>query len=163
MANAFFMKIDGITGESEDESHKGWLEITEFGQEMAHDIEGGGTPSAAGGFTTGGATLEVMSFNKAMDRSSVQLFQYCLTAKVIPTIVIEAVRPTEKAEVYFRITLTNSIVASINTTGSDGELPTEEGSIAFTTIKWEYTMVKPDGKMGDTFSSTWNRLTNRQT
>ena len=63
-----YLKIEGINGESEDDKHKQWIEVSNV--TYAIHQPRAGTVSTAGGLTTGRAELYPITFQKLADIAS---------------------------------------------------------------------------------------------
>lgn len=87
-----FVKIDGISGESQDEFHRGELEVTGWHWKMEQQSA---MMSGAGG-GVGKATINDLEFLHHIDRASPNLMRYCLTGRHIPQVVLT----TRKAGVF---------------------------------------------------------------
>lgn len=90
MAVDAYLQIGDIKGESTDEKHKGWIEVShvDWGvtQPRASSV------STAGGHTSGTADLSEVSFTKLADLASPILFQHCAMGRTIPKAVFEFMR-----------------------------------------------------------------------
>ncbi len=133
----YFLKIDGIKGESVDDKHKDEIDILSFSWGLSN------TPVAGGG-GAGKATFKEFTVTKKTDTSSPKMMLACATGQRIPTVNFVVRRnpepgtPEAPQEFYF-ITLENVLVSSYSSSGSPaGELPTESLSLNFTKITYEY-------------------------
>lgn len=95
MAIDAYLQIGDIKGESQDDKHKGWIEVrnVDWGvtQPRATAI------STAGGHTSGKAEVHEVSFDKLADIASPVLFQTCATGRTIP----KAKQPCDKADEFY--------------------------------------------------------------
>jgi type VI secretion system secreted protein Hcp len=82
MAIDAYLQIEGIKGESTDDKHRDWIEVSHVAwsvhQPMAESV------STAGGLTNGRAELSNLSFRKLADLSSPSLQQHCAMGKNLP-------------------------------------------------------------------------------
>jgi type VI secretion system secreted protein Hcp len=85
MAVDAYLQIDGIKGESNDEKHKNWIEVSNVTgsvhQPRATSV------STAGGLTSGRASLSDLTFEKLADLSSPVLKQHSAMGKTLPRAV----------------------------------------------------------------------------
>jgi type VI secretion system secreted protein Hcp len=139
----YFLKIDGIKGESVDDKHKDEIDILSFSWGLTN------TPAAGGG--AGKATFKEFTVTKKTDVSSPKMMLACATGQPIPSVKFVVRRnpepgtPEAPQEFYF-ITLENVLVSSYSSSGSPaGELPTESLSLNFTKITYEYRPQRDDG------------------
>lgn len=82
MEHDAYLKIDGIAGESTDDKHRDWIEVSDvlyaIHQRLADSV------STAGCLTTGRADLSPLSFTKLADIASPVLLQTCVSRKTLP-------------------------------------------------------------------------------
>jgi type VI secretion system secreted protein Hcp len=138
MANDAYLKIEGITGESTDDKHKDWIEVSNV--LYAIHQPRAGSMSTAGGLTTGRAELYPLRFTKLADIASPVLLQTCAAGKTISKAIFEFLRADGdgKAIPYFKIELENVMLNEISPDSGDGGIITERVAIAFARIKWNY-------------------------
>jgi type VI protein secretion system component Hcp len=100
-----------------------------------------------------GLHFDNVVLGKHTDSSSVPLFDHAATGQVIPKVDIDLDRggaagtggATAKRVLHYQ--LTNAVVAQVRTDWA-GPLPTEEVTLAFTRMCWEFFTQKPDGTQG---------------
>lgn len=144
MAFDAFIKIAGIDGESSDDKHQGWIEISTFNSGLTQAVSS--TASSSGGASAERANFHDFSFTKQLDIASPALALACADGTHIDEIVIELCRAgTEKVK-FMEYKLTNCLVSGVTVQGAGaGELPTESVSIDFGKISWAYTQQKRAG------------------
>lgn len=132
----YFLKIEGIEGESEDSKHKKDVEVLSFSW--------GANNSGSMGHGTGGGTGKVMMqdlhFTFRQCCASPKLGEYVCTGKHIPkaTLVCRKAGGDEPLE-YLKLTLSDLVVSSYQMGGSQGDvLPIDQCSLNFTKIEHEY-------------------------
>ncbi len=156
MASDAYLKIECINGESEDERHRNWIEVSNVlyavHQPRADVL------STAGGHTTGRADLYPITFKKLTDTSSPLLLQTCATGKTIPKATFEFLQADGdgKPITYFKIDLENLIIASITPDSGDGGIITERVQLAFAKIKWNYVKQSIRGGSQGNTSGGWD-------
>src|ERR1700704_2209027 len=90
MAYDAFLKLDGITGESQKDGHKKEIDIMSFSWGASNSSSvGTGT-----GASTGKVSVSDFSIMKSTDSSSPNLFQKCCDGTVIATGVVTLQRQT---------------------------------------------------------------------
>lgn len=162
MAFDAFLKIDGIPGESMDEKHKDWIEITSF----KHHLE---QPASATASSVGGATAERVNHSSfdivhLIDKSSPKIYDACCTGKHVNEVVIEVCRSGGDKVKYFEIRLEQVLVSKVDISGSSSEkgFPQETVSFSYGKIRWIYTQQKrTDGAGGGNVSAGWDLTSNR--
>jgi len=156
MASDAYLKIEGINGESEDERHRNWLEVSNVTYAVYQPRAD--VVSTAGGHTTGRADLYPISFTKLADLASPVLLQTCATGKTIPKAAFEFLRADGdgKAITYFKIELENVMIASITPDSGEGGIITERVQLAYAKIKWHYTRQSIRGGAQGNTSGSWD-------
>jgi type VI secretion system secreted protein Hcp len=164
MAVDMFLKIDGIKGDSTDSKHKDWIEVISFDHGIYQAT--GGSASAQGVHTGGRADHKDFTLIKRLDSASPILAQHVCTGKHIPNIKFELCRALGDKTTFMVYTLKESIVASVAPTGtarSEDLLPTEQITVRYGEINWEYTPTDPKGggKTGAAIKAGWSTMENR--
>ncbi|MBW8898599.1 MAG: type VI secretion system tube protein Hcp, partial [Massilia sp.] len=103
MAFDVYLQIDGIKGESQDDKHKDWIEVT--GVHWGVFQPRSATSSTAGGHTAERAELDDISFTKLVA-------QTCAMGKIIPKAKFEFFRADGDGSrvKYFDIELENVLI-----------------------------------------------------
>jgi len=126
-----FMKIDGITGESQDQSHRDEIEVTHWTWAMSQTS----TMLSGSGGGAGKATVEDLVFFHKVDRASPNLMTYCLTGKHVRKAVLTMRKSGGNPLDYLRITMNDVIV-----TGVQMETDVEQIKLSFGRVKQEYIL-----------------------
>lgn len=156
-----YLKIEGINGESEDEKHKQWIEVSNV--LYAIQQPRAGTVSKAGGHTSGRADLYPITFQKLADIASPVLLQTCAAGKTNPKAVFEFMRADGdgKPIPYFKIELENLMIANITPDSGDGGIIRERVHLAYAKIKWNYTRQNIRGGAQGNTSGGWDCSANK--
>lgn len=161
MAFDAFLKIDGIPGESGDDRHKDWIEVTSF----HHGLEqpASATASSAGGATAERVNHENFIITHLLDKASPKLYEACCTGRHIKEITLELCRAGGDKQKYLEIKLEQAIVARVAPAGTTGAgFPNETVSFSYGKIKWTYTQQKrEDGAGGGNVSAGWDLTANK--
>jgi type VI secretion system secreted protein Hcp len=140
MAFDAFLKIDGIEGESTDDKHKGWIEITSF--DIGVTQRSSATASSAGGGSTERADFNDFTISKDLDKASPKLALSCAAGTHINNIVVEICRAGDEKVKFMEYKMTNCIISNVSASGSDagkdGAFPSESVSINYGKITWNY-------------------------
>jgi type VI secretion system secreted protein Hcp len=129
----YFLKIDGVDGESKSEKHKGWIELESYSF---------GASSAATGSGGGGAgkvKFNEFTIKKMTDKSSPILMVETATGKHYPKAEFVVMKPDGTQ--YYKITFKDVLISSYQT-GGGSELPMEQVSLNFAQIEFEYGATK---------------------
>jgi type VI secretion system secreted protein Hcp len=146
---SYFLKIDGIRGESQDRQHKDEIELQSFAWGNSNAEPQGG----AGGTTSAKATYQDFQFVAPASKAGPQLMLQCATGQRMKRAIMTGRREAGRApQEYLKITLEDVLVASYVSSGSsgDGGAPMDTASLRFGKIEVEYKELRADGRIGDT-------------
>lgn len=153
MTMDFFLKINGIDGESQDASHKGEIEVTHWGwaasqNSSMHSGSGGGA---------GKATVEDLAFEHFVDRASPNLMKYCLTGKHIDQAVLTVRKAGGSPLEYLKITMSDVIVTHVQPSGSRSDTAlNEQVRLSFSKVKQEYIVQNAQGGSGGAVTAAFD-------
>jgi type VI secretion system secreted protein Hcp len=132
----FFLKLQGIDGESTDDRHKGTIEIMSFSWGMSQQ----GSTNGGGGGGAGKVVFQDLHMSTKVSKASPKLMLACATGQHIPEVVFFVHRPGGDTQDYIKVTLEDVLVSSYQTSGSAGDsIPTDQFSLNFGKIVFEYT------------------------
>lgn len=146
MAADMFIKVGTFDGESKDEKHPKWIDILAWSWGLSNS----GSAHVGGGAGAGKANVQDLSFTKYVDSSSHNLIKSAASGKHVDKVNL-VVRKAggDKTVEYIKIELTEVLISSVSTGGSGGEdRLTENVSLNFAKIKFEYTPQDDKGKGG---------------
>jgi|SRR5665213_97809 len=162
MASAdYFLKLDGIQGESTDNVHKGEIEIESWSWGVTN--LGGGQTSGNTGSGTGKSSHQDIHFTSTMSKASPKLMLACATGDHIAEGTLTCRKAGGDQQEYLTIKLTDVFVSSYQTGGSPGGIvPTDQFSLNF--AKWEKTYKQQDakGSVGQPVKVGYNLATNKK-
>ena len=149
----YFLKIEGIPGESQDYKHKNEIELIAWSWgESQLGAEGYG-----GGGGAGKVSMQDLAITKKVDKASPVLFRSCADGSHIKSAVLTARKAGKEQQEYLKITLTDLLVSSFSTAGHSGDVvPNENVTLNFSKIEWEYKEQKPDGTLGAPIKAWFN-------
>ena len=142
MAVDFFLKLDGINGESADQNHKNEITVLSFSWGASQTTSVSGT----GGSGAGKASLADLTVMKNYDASSSLLYKSLLKGTHIATGVLTAVKSGGDGSPFIKIELGELFVTSIQVSGSS-EIPAESVSFSYNTIKTTYAKQDEKGNL----------------
>ena len=152
MAEDYFLKIDGIDGESQDKTHGNEIEINS----ISFGVSQTGGLGYGGGGGVGKAAFQDISFSKRTDKATCKIMEACAKGTHIKEIVFTARKAGDKPLEYLVVTLNDVIITSHQMQGSPDGAMFENVSFNFTKVKFKYNEQDEKGnkKGGNEFG--WN-------
>ena len=142
----YFLKIDGIPGESGDSKHKDEIQVLSFsfGESQA------GTMAFGGGGGAGKVQMQDFHFMMNVNKASAKLFLACATGEHIKNATLTARKAGKDQQDYLKVTFTDLLVSSYQTNGDAhaNSLPVDSISLNFAEIEVEYKIQNIDGSLG---------------
>ena len=142
-ASDYFLKIEGVEGESTDAKHKGQIEIDSFSWGVSNS--GSMAAGGGGGGGAGKASFSDLHFTKTVDKSSPKLMEAVATGEHLRSVDLVVRKAGGDQLEYYKVTLQDVLISGYSTTGSSGEAPSESISLNFSKIVFEYTPQNADG------------------
>ena len=153
----YFLKIDGIEGESTDSKHKGEIEILSFSWGETQTVGGPGGGSRA-------RKVQMQDFNFVMtaNKASPKLLLACASGQHLKDARFVARKAGKSQNEFLVYKFTDILVSSYQTGGSGGEtLPMDQVSLNFGRIEVEFRPQKPDGSLGSSVNAGWDVKKNK--
>src|SRR5262245_37338768 len=158
-ATDFFLKLEGIDGESTDDKHKGEIDIQSF----SWGVSNMGTHGSGGGGGAGKASFQDLHFHTSISKASPKLALCCATGEHIKKAVLTCRKAGKEQQEYLKITLSDVLVTSYqNGGGSGGVVPSDQVSINFAQIEFEYKPQKADGTLDAAVKAGYNLAQNKK-
>lgn len=156
----FFLKIDGIPGESADGKHKEEIDLESWSW---GETQGGGA-SFGGGGGTGKVSMQDFHFTMKVNKATPKLILACADGTHIKEAILTCRKAGGKQEEYLKYTFNDLLIASYQTGGSGGSgvVPTEQISFNYSKMKVEYKEQKADGTLGGAIAAGWDLKKNEK-
>jgi type VI secretion system secreted protein Hcp len=154
----YFLKVDGIEGESTDDTHKGQLDLLSY----SWGIEQSGRAAGVGGGGAGKVTFQDFSFTSNVSKATPKLFLACASGEHIKEVVLSVRKKGEAQQDYLVIKMTDVIITSYQTGGSNGAIPVDQVSLNFGKIEVEYRGQRPDGSLEPPIRAAWDLKANKR-
>ena len=154
MAVDYFLKIDGIPGESTDRRHNGEIVVDSF---SLGETNSGGSTTGGGG--SGKVSFQDFHFTAKFTKASPKLMLACATGVHIPRATITG-RKAGGFEFLF-VKMSDVRVSSFQTGESGGTVPEDAVSLAFAKIEVDYKEQKATGSLGASTAFAWNLSENK--
>jgi type VI secretion system secreted protein Hcp len=156
----WFLKIDGIDGESADIAHKAEIDVLSWSWGVAN---AGGTGGGSGG-GTGKAAFQDFQFVARISRASPMLFLACATGTHHKTAALTGVRSGVKgtSAEFLKYKLSDVVVTTDQHSGSEGGEPVEQFSLKYSKIEVSYTPQTATGKVGTPVQAGFDVKSNKK-
>src|SRR6266480_4326520 len=138
----YFLKVDGIQGESKADDHKDEIDLESFSW--------GETQSgtwATGGGGTGKVSMQDFHFTMAYNKASPALFLACAQGDHIKNAILTCRKAGKKQQEFMKVTMSDVLVSLFQIGGAVGVVPTDQISLNFAKIEVEYQEQDATGKI----------------
>jgi type VI secretion system secreted protein Hcp len=142
----YFIKFDGIKGESTDAKHKDEIDIESWSWGATRE----GTPRSRGGAGAGKVSMQDFHFVMNLNKASPALMKACATGQHIKMATLTARKAGKGQQDYLTFKFHDVLVSSYQTGGSEqGDVvPIDQVSFNFAKIEVSYKQQKADGTLG---------------
>jgi type VI secretion system secreted protein Hcp len=143
MATAdYFLKFDGIKGESADAKHKDEIDIESWswGESLAAPA------GAGGGRGAGKVSMHDFQFMMGLNKASLGLMRACASGEHIKEATFSGRKAGKGQQEYLTFKFYDVLVSSYQVAGAD-DVPMDQVSLNFAKIEVEYKQQKPDGSL----------------
>ena len=159
MAIDYFLRIDGVSGESLDSKHKGEIEVESWSWGESNPAQPGG----GGGGGAGKVQMQDLVFTTRFSKASPQLILACASGKHFKDAVLTARKAGKGQQEFLTFSLSDVLVSTYQTGGAGGDvLPGDAVSLNFSKIQVEYKPQNPDGSLGSSIKAGWDVKQNKQ-
>ena len=156
MAVDYFLKLDGIQGESQDEKFKNQIQVLSWSWGASNVSSVAGT----GGSGAGKADLSDFSMMLNFDKSTPKFFKSICLGSHIPSGEFSAVKAGTEGKPYLKVDFKEIFVTSLQMSAS-GEVPAVSLSFSYNEIKIDYSAQDEKGNVASTGPVTFNTKTNK--
>lgn len=155
----YFLKVDGIDGESQDSKHKGSIDVESWSWGESQT----GTHASGGGGGAGKVQMQDFHFVMKVNKSSPKLLLACANGEHIKKAVLICRKAGKEQQEFLKITLTDVLVSSYQTGGSGHSdiLPSDQISLNFAKIEYEYKEQLPTGQLGGVMKAGYDVKANK--
>jgi type VI secretion system secreted protein Hcp len=156
MSTEYFMKIDGITGDTTDAKHPGEIKVStwSWGESKVPPPIGGGGATRA--------DLQDLHFTARSSIASPVLFLNCAAGTQSAGATLTVRRPGTNPFEYLKITLTDVLISSYQAAGNENDdVPIDQVSLYFNRIQVSYIPQNKDGTAGTAVTRIFDRTTGK--
>ena len=153
MATDFFLKIEGIEGESQDQKYKNNIDLESWSWGATQT----GGSAYGGGGGAGKVSMQDFHFTMKVNKSTPHLILACAEGRHIKAATLIARKAGKQQQEYLTYKFTDLLISSYQTGGSDGvDMPTESISFNYAKMEVEYKDQKADGTLGGAIKAGWD-------
>jgi type VI secretion system secreted protein Hcp len=145
MAVDYFLKLDGIQGESQNTNHSNEIQIMSWSWGGAQYSSVAGT----GGSGAGKVSLSDFSIMANFDKATPKLFKSLCEGTHVKTGTMTAIKAGANSKPYLTVDFTELFVSSLQISASS-EVPMISASFTYNTIKIEYSVQDEKGNLTST-------------
>lgn len=137
---AIYMKIDGIDGNVTAKGYEKWIELDSLNFGVQRNIN-----TKPGNVTDREATkptVNELTVNKAMDKTSPNLFVEACVGKAKSKVEIHVCQTSDRISPYMQYTLSNVLISNYQVSAvnkADNAAPMETANLNFDKIEMKYT------------------------
>lgn len=149
-----FMDIDGVEGESTDDRHKRWIDISSVGWVVARAGDTGAVGSTR---TRGAAQFEDLTWTQVMDKSFPKVFEAVADGTIFPFVDIDFQTQIGSSDVvFFNMHFESVGMTGIALEGTTQGPPTVAGSFNYEAVTVTYSQFDREGKKLGDISASWD-------
>jgi type VI secretion system secreted protein Hcp len=154
----YFLKIEGVEGESKDAQHPGAIDITSWGWGASQ----AGTSAAGGGGGAGKVSMRGANFTAPVNKASPVLMRACATGEHLKKAVLTCRKAGKGQQEFLVCTLTDVLVSRFQSTSPGrGAVPTDMFTLDFALIEFAYKEQTPNGTLGGLIKGGWDLKKNK--
>jgi type VI secretion system secreted protein Hcp len=159
MADKWFLKIDGIEGESTHDKHKAEIDVMSWSWGVSRPDTGSG-PGGGGG--AGKAEFHDFHFVARISAASPKLFLACATGVHHKWAALTGVRSGAEAE-YLKYKLSDVQVTTVQHGDSEGDTPPVDSfSLSYGKFELTYSPVTAKGTLGGAIKAGYDLKQNKK-
>lgn len=140
----YFLKIDGIDGESQDSKHKADIQI----ESWSFGVTQTGTHAHGGGGGAGRSNFQDFHFTTTANKASPKLMLASATGEHIKKATLTCRKAGKDQQEYLKIIMSDLLVSSYQAAGHhEAIVPVDQCSLNFAKIEYSYQAQKADGTL----------------
>jgi type VI secretion system secreted protein Hcp len=157
MAIDYFLKLDGIPGESLDAKHKGEIEVLSWSWGESQPA----APVSGGGAGAGKVSMTDLHVSANLQKASPQLVLACAAGTHLKSAVLTGRKAGKAQAEFLTFSLSDVLVSGYQTGGSTAEAPLDSISLNFSKIEMIYREASTKGGLGPPIRVGWDRKANK--
>jgi type VI secretion system secreted protein Hcp len=151
-----YIKMPGIKGESDEQSHKEWVYVESLSLPIHRSIQNGATGVQR---SNGETSLGDIVIVKTWDSSTPNLASACANGKYMDEVIVHLCSTiNNKNVVNLEVKLKDCIISSysFHGTGDQSPVPSESITLNYTTIEWCYNKYDTKGNKASNFPAKYS-------
>jgi type VI secretion system secreted protein Hcp len=154
----YFLKLDGIPGESADAKHKDEIDVLAFSWGVSQT----GTAATGGGGGAGKAAFDDLLLVARTSKASPNLWLACAKGTHIKSAFLTCRRRGKATLEFLTIALEDVLVSSYEVDGSDEEPPLDQFTLAYGKVETKYTPADKTGKALPPIGTGWDLKSSKE-
>jgi type VI secretion system secreted protein Hcp len=154
----YFLKIDGIEGESTDAKHAGWLDVDSWSWGENQPLQ----PATGSGAGAGKVHFQDFQFTSRVSKASPKLFLACASGQHLKEARLVGRKAGKDLQEFLTWTFSDVLVSSYQTGGTEQALPMDSVSLNFSKVSVAYKAQKADGSLDTAVTAGWDIKTNKK-
>jgi type VI secretion system secreted protein Hcp len=157
----YFLKIEGIEGESKDAKHKNEIELESFS--WGETNSGAAGRGAGAGAGAGKVSMQDLVVMTRTSKASPQLLLACASGQHFKSATLTVRKAGKDQQEFLVYKLSDVRVSSYQTGGSAGsDSPNDSAALNFAKIEVEYRAQSATGKLEPPVKSGWDVKANKK-
>ncbi len=160
MAIEYFLKLDGLPGESLSSKHPNEIELESWSWGASNP-----TTVSGSGLSAGKVSMSDLSITKPVDKCSAKLLDMVCSGKHIASAILTCSKSTgdKNPADYITIKMEEVYISSMQSSGSRGsDIGYESLSLAFAKVEYDYKFQDKDGTLKSAGTAKYD-VTKRET
>ncbi len=155
----YFLKLDGVEGESTDDKHKNEIDLESWSWGETQS----GSFATGGGGGAGKVSMQDFHFVMKLNKASPKLMLMCATGDHIKEAKLTCRKAGGSQQEYLTVKFTDLLVSSYQTGGSHGDVvPMDQISLNFAKIEYEYKTQDAKGAVGSPVRAGYDLKANKK-
>jgi type VI secretion system secreted protein Hcp len=154
----YFLKLDGIEGESTNAKHAGWLDVDSWSWGENQPVQ----PATGSGASVGKVHFQDFRFTTRVSKASPKLFLACASGQHLKQAQLVGVKAGKTQQEFLTWTFSDVLVSSYQTGGTEQALPMDSVSLNFSKVSVAYKAQKADGSLDTAVTAGWDIKTNKK-
>jgi type VI secretion system secreted protein Hcp len=146
----YFLKIDGIEGESQDKTHPKEIQLSSWAWGQSNQ----GSMGAGGGGGSGKVAMQDFHFTMGVNKATPMLFLACAQGDHIKSAILTCRKAGKEQQEFLKYSFFDVFISSYQTGGSEGA--SEQCSFNFTKIQIDYKEQKIDGTLAGALTKSYD-------